>query len=87
MIDSLLNTITSSAKLVEVGMFREKVPIRSKGRIGRELRKRTRMSTIRTLTANLDGGQNQHQTDDELLSHYDIIEIPIDEIDFTYQNE
>ena len=48
--------------------------------------RRTRMSTIRTLTANMSDGGSTHHTDEELLDQYDI-EIPMEEVDFSHQNE
>ena len=47
--------------------------------------RRTRMSTIRTLTANLSIGQPD-ATDDELLHQYQV-EIPMEEIDFDQAHE
>ena len=48
--------------------------------------RRTRMSTIRTLTANLSNENNVYPTDDELLNKYDI-DIPMEEIDFEHNLE
>jgi len=48
--------------------------------------RRTRMSTIRTLTANLSVGDRPHATDDELLHQYHV-EIPMEEIDFDHDQE
>jgi len=48
--------------------------------------RRTRMSTIRTLTANLSDMTSSYPTDEELLNQYDL-EIPMEEIDFDIKEE
>ena len=48
--------------------------------------RRTRMSTIRTLTASLSHESGSIPNDEDILNHYEL-DIPMEEVDFSSQEE